>query len=224
MKHGSDIYGGHDPRSLPAYSVEQAAHYVRVPRPTLARWVTPKVGIIKLPAANRRLLSFWNLAEAHVLASIRVAGVPLQRVRKAVRAVQRELPGVDHPLIAKQFETDGLDLFVKTVGDHYMNLTADDGQLYFGDLMRMFLKRIEADEKGLARRLFPFIRDEGYDIQGTPIVIDPRVSFGQPIVNGTGIAVAAIADRFRAGESVKHLAGDYRVSADLIEDAIRAAA
>src|SRR5262249_45147350 len=34
-----DIYGGKDPREVPRYSTAEAAHYLRLPRATLASWV-----------------------------------------------------------------------------------------------------------------------------------------------------------------------------------------
>jgi len=117
-----DIYGGKDPRILPRYSIAEAAQYVRVPVTTLAMWVRGRAAatvhaepVILLPSGSR-LLSFQNLVEAHVLGSIRRHhGVPLQRVRKALKFVQRKL-AQPHPLITAQFETDGIDLFVHELG------------------------------------------------------------------------------------------------------------
>jgi uncharacterized protein (DUF433 family) len=54
------------------------------------------------------------------------------------------------------------------------------------------------------------------------IVIDPRVSFGRPVISGTGIPVAVIAGRFRAGESIAAIAEDYRQPEASIHAAIRA--
>ena len=66
-------------------------------------------------------------------------------------------------------------------------------------------------------RLFPLIRADR-----RTVVVDPRISFGRPVLVGTGIPVEAIADRFKAGDSIGHLARDYGVSADLVEDALAA--
>jgi uncharacterized protein (DUF433 family) len=53
------------------------------------------------------------------------------------------------------------------------------------------------------------------------IVIDPRRAFGQTVIAGTGIATIVIAERHCAGDSVAALADDYRLSSELVEDAIR---
>jgi uncharacterized protein (DUF433 family) len=52
-------------------------------------------------------------------------------------------------------------------------------------------------------------------------VIDPKVSFGRPVVAGTGIPTAVLAERFKAGDTISELADDYGANADAIEDAIR---
>jgi hypothetical protein len=118
-----DIYGGKDPRDLPRYSTAEAAHYLRLPRATLKTWVHGRVdsnghraeAVIKLPT-DSQLLSFQNLVEAHVLSAIRRHhGVSLQRVRKALRFVERRMH-LPRPLIAAKFQTNGMDLFVEELG------------------------------------------------------------------------------------------------------------
>jgi hypothetical protein len=39
MKEKIDLYGGKDPRELPAYGISEAAHYLQLPRATLRSWV-----------------------------------------------------------------------------------------------------------------------------------------------------------------------------------------
>ena len=34
-----DLYGGRDPRELPAYGIPEAAHYLHIPVATLRTWV-----------------------------------------------------------------------------------------------------------------------------------------------------------------------------------------
>ncbi len=53
------------------------------------------------------------------------------------------------------------------------------------------------------------------------MMIDPRVTFDRPVLAGTGIPTAVLADRYKAGESMGDLADDYECERDLIEEAIR---
>src|SRR5216684_2327348 len=91
-----------DPRLTPAYSIAEAAHYLRMPEGTLRSWVAgrlyPVAGqskrsrpLIHLNDPKRQNLSFVNLVEGHVHAAIRHRhGVKLPKVRKALDYVRRQ--------------------------------------------------------------------------------------------------------------------------------------
>ena len=53
------------------------------------------------------------------------------------------------------------------------------------------------------------------------VVIDPRISYGRPVLAGTGIPTAVVAERYKAGESIDELAEDYGRSRKEIEETIR---
>jgi uncharacterized protein (DUF433 family) len=53
------------------------------------------------------------------------------------------------------------------------------------------------------------------------VLIDPQISYGRPVLVGTGIPTAALAERYKAGDSIRNLADDYSLSTDAIEEAIR---
>jgi uncharacterized protein (DUF433 family) len=87
-------------------------------------------------------------------------------------------------------------------------------------VIQVYLRRIERDLNGIPIRLYPFTRSEPVESVRV-IVIDPYVSFGRPVLAGTGIVTAIIAERYRAGESIDELAADYRRSRQEIEEVIR---
>ena len=216
-------------REMAAYGINEAAHYLGIPKATLRSWVmgcpyptgTGKrffKPIIELPDKEQRLLSFVNLVEIHVLDAIRrTHGVTFGRVRKAVEYLKNQL-GSRHPLAEQRFVTDGVDLFVEMFGQ-LVNISRE-GQLAIKALIEAHLRRIERDPFGLPIRLYPFTRERKPD-EPKIIVIDPNISFGRPVLVGTGIATTIIAQRYKAGESIEELAGDYGRSKSEIEEAIR---
>src|SRR5207237_7885244 len=115
-------------RLAPAYSVAEAAHYLRMHEATLRGWVAGRLypaggqtkrsrPLIHLDDPRKQYLAFINLVEAHVLAAIRRRhGVKLPKVRKALDYVKRQFK-IERPLIDQTFQTDGLDLFVERYGD-----------------------------------------------------------------------------------------------------------
>jgi uncharacterized protein (DUF433 family) len=161
--------------------------------------------------------------EGHVVAAIRRRhGVKLPKVRKALDYVHRHFQ-VDHSLIDQAFQTDGLDLFVERYGE--LINASREGQQAMKEIIGVYLKRVEWDAKGLPIKLFPFTRDT--EAQAAPasdprvVVMSPTVSFGRPVISGTGIPVSAIYERYRAGDSVADLAHDFRLEIGDIEEAIR---
>lgn len=174
--------------------------------------------VLTIPAKDEALLSFVNLVEAHVLDAIRRQhDVPLHKVRVAIRFLERQF-GSRHPLAEQRIETDGCDLFVQKLG-RLINIS-QHGQLAMRELLATHLKRVEWDQNGLAVRLYPFTRKREA-LEPKVVVIDPYVSFGRPVLLGTGIPTTVIAERYKAGESMDQLARDYGRQRLDIEEAIR---
>jgi len=218
-----------DPTEIPTYTLGEASHYLLIPLATLRSWTVGRYYPVQdgkrlfspvIPAAQKDpvMLSFVNLIEAHVLDAIRrVYGVQLPKVRSAMTFLRHEF-GSKHPLIEQKIETDGRDLFIRSLGK--LIAASGGGQLVMPELIEAYLKRIEWDERGIASRLYPFTRKRQLD-EPKVIVIDPRISFGRPVLSGTGVRTSIVAERYKAGESVEELAEDYGRGRLDIEEAIR---
>ncbi|MBI1923990.1 DUF433 domain-containing protein, partial [Candidatus Poribacteria bacterium] len=164
------------------------------------------------------LLSFMNLVEVHVLSAIRRQyDVRLNKVRSALDYLNEQYQS-KHPLADGKFETDGIDLFIERYGQ--LIDISRSGQLAMRSLLEAHLRRIDWDSSGCASRLYPFIRKQNVQ-EPKVIVIDPFISFGRPVLVGTGIPTAVIADRYKSGESIDELADDYGRHRLEIEEAIR---
>jgi uncharacterized protein (DUF433 family) len=228
------IYGDQDPREVPHYTIGEAARYLGLATATLSSWIKgrrfPKTGglgfsgpLIELwPDAEGRL-TFNNLVEAHVLRALRTRhGVPMHGVRTALDYARDHL-GIARPLISKKLMTVADEpgargagaIFVERLGA-VENISAS-GQLVIRRALARHLERLEWDDLERPSRLFPFVPGQGSE---RSIVIDPRFSFGKPILAGQGVRVATLADRFSAGESVEHLAENYGIDAEDIEAAL----
>jgi uncharacterized protein (DUF433 family) len=182
--------------------------------------------VICLDGLHSEGLSFMNLVEAHVLTAIRrIHNIPLGRVRTAVDYLRREFK-VERPLADQQLETDGVDLFVTAVlgedAEQVINVTRS-GQVAMTQIVRAYLKRIERDPKGVPIKLYPITRSDRRAIIDAPraVEMDPRVSFGRPVLVGRSVPTAVLADRFKAGDSLSDLAADFETSPSLVEEAIR---
>lgn len=214
-----------DPRELPAYTISEAAHYLAVPAATIRYWSVGRdryAPLIEVPAHAPTLLSFLNLTELHVLAAIRREHeVKMPSIRRAIRYLAdnaRHAMDRRHPLVSRELETDGLDLFIEQYGQ-LINISRA-GQTAMREIISAALRRIDRDPAGVPIKLYPFTRS-AVDQTPTIVVIDPRLSAGRPVIAGTGLATQLIAERYKAGESIGDLAHDYERGHEEIEEAIR---
>src|SRR4051812_4036299 len=95
-RRGSDF-----DRDVPAYTLAEAARYVRLPVATLRSWVlgrqyptaeghTNFPPLIRPASSRPPWLSFSNLIEAHVLRSLRSDhGVPVKELRRALSYAEK---------------------------------------------------------------------------------------------------------------------------------------
>lgn len=227
MRASNDIYGGKSPRDLPLYGVPDAARIVRVPAETVRSWVFGRAyatrngdrhwpALVKAADREGRRLSFTNLVELHVLSVLRGKQVRVEHIRSATRFI-REQMGTEHPLADVDTQTDSVDLYVDYLG---RLVNASKWQAELRPMVERYLQRIDRDEHGLARRLFPVTRD-GDDAGPQLVVIDPARRFGRPVLTTANVETAIIGERFRAGDSTGALALDFGVEEDAIEEALR---
>lgn len=222
--------------TVPLYTLPEAATNLGVPPQTFTRWArgyrqvrpsgraTVSEPIVTTLTAERGpVIPFVGLAEGMVLAAIREAGVPLQRVRPALAVLQREI-GVEHALASKRLYTDGAELLYdyeesragEDIRDELRQLVVvRSGQHVFSEVVRAYLRRITYARDGWAAR----VELPAYRI--ARVLADPKVNFGQPYFLHGGVRVEDVLDRWYAGETWDELAADYGVPAHEIEDAVR---
>ena len=215
-----------DPRELALYTPDDAACYLGINPRTLGTWLWGRnyptttgekffAPVIEPADQTNKLLSFFNLAELHVLAATRYEHkVSFKAVRAAMDTVQARYPSA-HPLISRDFLTNGKDLFVQSVKENE-NLS-EPMQLNFKVIMDTFLEHVVADPNELIKKIFPLIAGQPDD---RIISITYGISSSQPVIDGIGVPVWLLHERFNAGETVTALADDFDVPLHKVQRAI----
>ncbi len=215
-----------DPREIPAYTPTDVARYLRISVSTLRYWLLGKsktgdadpIPLINITVTGPTLLSFNNLVESHVLFALRRKyRISMPKIRKALDYLQK-VYDTKHPLLEDSLRTDGKHLLIdKFTG---LEIISQDGQLGMREVLEKCLTRIELDDQLFPTRYYPHTRDPNKP-DPRLIVIDPWVSFGRPVIKGSGIPTSIIAERFEAGECIESLVEDYGRTSEEIEEAIR---
>lgn len=144
-------------------------------------------------------LSFRDLMELRFIHEFREHGISIQMLRKAL-PLARKFIGDYRPMSNKRFRTDGRNIFVQVFnenGEPKELLDLVKGQYVFREIVEPAFKGIEfrGDQP---ERWMPWSSDV--------IVVDPRRSFGQPILDASGIPTVTLASEVKAEGSIDRVA------------------
>jgi uncharacterized protein (DUF433 family) len=216
--------------NLGVYSLPEAARLVQRPRDWVSRVVkgyrfrrrngqpgsTPPLFRGQFEDLEGTInLSFLDLIELVFVRDFRAHGVSWPVIRRAAEEAAKLFKDTDHPFCVKRFSTDGSQIFAtaaaKEEGEEQM-IDLAQRQHVFAEILKPFIKQLEYSASGDLLRWFPLGKEK-------PVVLDPRISFGEPTVEGAGVPTAALYKALKAGESEDAIATWY----DLPQDAVRAA-
>lgn len=202
--------------TLPAYKVGDAARYAQISRQTILSWESASSAKpVITNRADGAALSYLQLVELAFVAQLRKAGVKLPVIKDAREFVQLQL-GSEFPFAQHAFKTDGKDILMEYnqfVADQPVGklLVTNKHQLAWGEILGDKFQEFKYED-GLAVQ---------WHVAGkeSPVLIDPRISFGAPMVGG--IATWAIKGRWEAGESADDIAEDFSIKRKEVEHALK---
>ena len=215
------------PLSAGAYTLPDAARLLRLPLPRLRSWVRGALlaeaegPVRRFPAGpfetrgegKDRHFGFHTLIELFTIAQLRGHGVKMATLQAGRRELEERFDTA-HPFALRGLLTDGKRL-LKELGDEALLELGSGGQTAFESVLDPFCHRLDFDTATqLATRFYPAGRT-------VSILVDPRQSFGRPVIAGTNITTESIATLMRGGESVEAVASDFRVAASDVEAAWR---
>jgi uncharacterized protein (DUF433 family) len=206
-----------DPRfAIPLYTVQEAARHLDLAPSTIRYWIFQKSLVAHIPAEKRGepTLPFIAIAQIQFIHALRGDGLSLHAVTEGVVAL-REALGPDY-LRRDRLAHDGVDLLMRLAEQTGEWMRARDHQTGIPGVIDMGLKAIDFDAAGVPER----VRLTQYE--GADVVIDPRFSFGQPIVQDRGIRVEDIAGMFFAGEDIEVVGEEFGVPLPLVQAVVRA--
>lgn len=174
---------------------------------TVRNWSMPKSKRAPIITQARRgygrtppTVPLIGLSEAMVAKELRGSGIGPRKVATIVT----EAKAADPLAFARQFYTDGTDLF------HVLNEELErvkDGQLALREVFANYLHKVNFDHDGVMES-FTIL---GGDESPAKIVIDPRFSAGRPIIERTATPVFAVLDEIAGGDDWKWIAEDFRL-------------
>lgn len=198
---------------LPAYRIAAAARYAQTTRQTVARWHRgTEAGGAGMPEREpREALSYLQLIEVAVVAAFRQKGVSLKGIRTARDYAAQQFE-CEFPFAQLEFARAGRDLLLNLEdilpGDEAGAIVANKwGQRAWDE----FLPEFEYEGGDIVVQ---------WHVRGkqSPILIDPRVAFGAPTVNG--VPTWAVKGRREAGETIDEIGDDFSLAQEEVVAAL----
>jgi uncharacterized protein (DUF433 family) len=198
-----------DPRVTdPLFTFREASYYLEVPVSTLHNWARPAapgaVPLITTLRDEKPSFPFIGFAEAFVVRTALLAGVPRRRIRPGVEAIKRRAGDIQYALASRLVWTDGAEILWGVVGEDLE--VASTNQKQFRETVRNELRLITYGSDGFAE----YLRLPKYG--SVPVTVDPFVAGGLPLVRrGIGVRVEDIVDRVEAGDTPEDVARSFRI-------------
>jgi len=207
-------------RTQPMYSFKEVSRLSGISVTTVRNWLfgytveERQVSPLITASPDTTCCSFLNLIEVMVAARFRKAeGTSFATVKQAYENAQK-LFSLDYPFA---------HLRLKSIGGHIVHMISEKGSLQALDTPEQYTiphlviemaEQIEY-ELDLAAKWYPV----GKKI---PIVVDPYVSSGVPVIEGRGITVENIEKRFYSGkQKFEFIAKDLQLQENVIQEIIR---
>lgn len=157
-------------------------------------------------------LSFLDLMEIRMIHAFRKYGLSWHAIRNAADRA-RDVFQSPHPFAMKRFRTDGNRVFADLLEEGSIKLLdLNRDHFVFNEMVEPSLFEGIEFEADLASRWYPAWAKG-------KVVLDPKRSFGQPILAREGIPTEILANAVRVEESLDAAAKWYEVS----RSAVRAA-
>lgn len=211
---------------LPAYAVGEAARLASVHRTTITNWyygAPTRAGGRRQKVLGRRErgnpLSYLDLVEVAFVATLRHMGVQLRRIRIA-RDYLAKVFTVEYPFAQLRLMTDGARVLYDLKDDEgpwvntFLGEASAGGQVIWAEPIQDRIKEFDYDEfYELAIRWFPWGKE-------APIVVDPQVQFGAPILKDSAVPTLVVRERYDVGETIEEIQRDFGIDEVAIRHAL----
>jgi uncharacterized protein (DUF433 family) len=213
---------GQDIRTVPTYTIPEAAAFLAISSRTLFSWYECEKPILVASGTYGaiHLLSYRDLEEAYRVYLLREKyQFSLQFLRKSMLNA-RALFRSQHPLQ----RADAIKACMKDLvydkparGESPRTVTSlghMPGQQIVEEVANLFAERID---KG--NFIFPW-RFAATDHTSRPVSMNPNIMSGRLVVQGTRIPVSALLESKRSGTKIHEIARDYALDPETVEKAL----
>ena len=222
------------------YTLSQAGRLIGERPTTISRWLfgythaqTLAGAVVKRKSSplwksqydeddvGEKVIGFNDLMELRVVRQFIKKDLSLQFIRRCLDNARVRFGGDAYPFSSKRFETDGQDIYLSTGNEAAFKdtIALSSGQYVFRNIIQRSLFAGVEFQGNLAKRWFP-------ELVGKPvIVLDPEISFGEPVIKASGVPTAALYGLYVANgsnsDAIQSVARIYEVTVLEVRRAVK---
>lgn len=208
------------------YTVAEAARLIRETPRKVRRWAfgykrldteyAPAIATDLPLLDDTPALTFRELVELMFIQAFLESGASWRKVRTAA-VTASVMFDTTHPFAMRKWFADPGGIYTLLEAEPEKELFVElsgAGQLAMRSTLTMYLEQLDFDLEGFAERWYPLGKD-------VPVVVDPKRAFGAPVVQGTRVPTAVLAETYSDPESVDEIAWWYGLRPAEVHAAIR---
>lgn len=208
----------HEPRlGEGIFLTSDVAEILQLPYSKVRRWMVEmwdsklaSHGKYSFGDEKNKAVNFYTLIEFYTFYQLRLKGVSSQKIQRTHNIISKELK-TPYPF-ATNLQTDGKEIWYEYL-DELVNANGKQ-QLDIKKLLEPFLHKVEFGKNNLAELFFPLEKSRN-------IVVDPKMQFGQPTINGRNLRIETIRKMYEGGESKRSIGLIYDLKPTEVDDALK---
>ena len=179
----------------------------------LYRWVRDRLAGDYLAGLRGKevALTFLDLVSLRLISVLRAHGISSAEIRRTHRGLQEAL-GWTHPFAMEPIWISGLGIYIR---EHELPVRLDRNRNWQAalDFMELYIGPIHRLAFDRSEEAVSWEPEDG-------IVLDPRISLGEPCLKGTRIATQTLWALHAAGDPTERIAQAYELPVDKVEAAL----
>jgi uncharacterized protein (DUF433 family) len=200
------------------YTLGEVARYARMHPVTVSRWFKGD-GYCKNVFAleDSKIITFLDFVQVLAVRNLRVHyHVKLQKIRDAIERASKDF-GIDYPFARKHttFLFDN-EIWIQPEGKTLTQISGKEhGQKGITKVIELFYDDISFDPKlGIANSY------KAYESRGNKIIMNPKIRFGEPLLEGVGYTPEALFEAAKTEGSAEAAAKNYGVTTSQVQTSI----
>ena len=168
-----------------------------------SNWIKNYYEALDLKIGRQRAINFYMLIELYVINKL-LKFMSHNQIKEQYKLLSKSTP---YPFARKDLNLFNRKLYIQNNNEY----ESADGNYGINDIIKEFSLKISYSSDNLSEEFYPLTKE-------SPIVVNPRIQAGQPVIKGTRIPVENIYEMLKSNESIENICFYYQIQPEMVEE------